>query len=81
MIIDGHEGKDKDVEKLFKKYKIPPEDRVMAKNLLFCVKDADAGRAVIKIHYMAEVMGFQVALHMALGLCLFHASSFLSMAC
>ena len=42
MIIDGHEGKDKDVEKLFKKYKIPPEDRVMAKNLLFCVKDADA---------------------------------------
>ena len=42
MIIAGHDGKDKDIENLLKKYKIPEEDKEMATKLLFCVKDADA---------------------------------------
>lgn len=42
MLVEGHEGKDKDVDKLLKKYKIPEKDQAMAKGLLFALKDADA---------------------------------------
>ena len=42
MIIEGHEGSDKNVNKLIKKYKISEADSKMAKDLLFIIKDADA---------------------------------------
>ncbi len=42
MLIEGHEGSDKNIDKLLKKYQISDEDKNMAKNLLYVLKDADA---------------------------------------
>lgn len=42
MLVEGHEGKDKDFERLAKKYQIHEDKKEQAKKMLFIIKDADA---------------------------------------
>lgn len=42
LLVEGHEGKDKNFEKLVKKYRIPDDRKKLAQDMLFVIKDADA---------------------------------------
>lgn len=42
FLAEGHEGKDKNFDKLVKKYKIPEDKKDLAQKMLFVIKDADA---------------------------------------
>ena len=42
LLVEGHEGKDSNFDKLVKKYKIPEEKKDLAQKMLFVIKDADA---------------------------------------